>query len=258
MYDNLMKYKLNILQKVGLILVGLILITFFVQFIIYCVIRYRKKYEKIQEGMSISSLFNNVLSGIEDIGTNLENLGKIIEVIALLPIEMMDLANGISAEFACGQASVNDGFKYGWQTFSDILYCCYDKLQKVGNGKCVFYYAVDVVWGTFYTIFILLPISIIDTIFGIDLLVFINILYDLFILPIDTICFDLFGFYIFRWSDAIIQQCYRCTGGKTVEELAQYFNCTNDEISSGIDKIVTAIIPNTVWMNWFNGSTQIY
>lgn len=253
--------KLKIVQKVGLLIVGLILITFFIQFMVYSLVRYRKKYEKIQEGMTgVQKLEKGITGAFTSIGKTFTNVGKILEEIALLPIEMTHLVEGIYSEFKCGLSEFDDGFKYGWETFAIIISCCWDKLKKIGNGKCIFYYFIDIIWGVFYGILIMLPISIIDAIFGIDLQIIIKLLYDIFIAPIDDIIFSIFGFHIFRWSDSVIKDCYRCTGTingrtitKTVDEWAQLFNCSNSEITDGFHKMLEAIVPNKMWGQWFQG-----
>lgn len=258
------KIKLDLLQKTVLLLIGLVLITFSIQFVVYSVIKYRKKHEKIQEGMSASQMFNKLGKTFTSIGSTLEGVGKIIATIFALPVEINNLFTGIGNEFKCGQSEFDDGFKYGFQTFAIIVSCCWDKLKKVGNGKCAFYYFVDIIWGIFYGIFIMLPISLIDTIFGVDLLILITLFYDLFLAPIDALCFAFFGFHLFQWSDSVITQCYRCEGTingvkvtQTVDEWAQSFNCTNAEISDGAHRMLEAVIPGPMWFQWFNGNTSI-
>lgn len=265
------KMKLDILQKVALLIVGVILITFLVHFVVYSVIKYRKKQEKIQEGMSLSQIGKDITSAFSTLDNTfsgvtktVEDIGIILEDIATLPYEIGSLLYNISEQASCGQAEAADGFKYGWQTFAIIVSCCWDKLKKIGNGKCIFYYIVDIIWGIFYGIFIMLPISLIDTIFGIDLQILLTLFYESFLMPIDAVFFSIFGFHLFQWSDSIITQCYRCEGTiggrkitQTVDEWAQLFNCSNAEISGGINQMLSALVPSPQWQKWFLFSEQM-
>lgn len=258
------KLKLDLLQKTVLLLIGLILITFFIQFAIYSLIKYRKKHEKIQEGMSASKMLDQMGNGLKGIGKSVEGIGKIIGTIFALPKELNNLFKGIRKEFKCGQNEFDDGFKYGLQTFVIIISCCWDKFVKFFNGTCTYYYIIDIIWGVTVGLFIMLPISIIDAIFGIDLKILITSFYDLFLVPIDEIFFSICGFHLFQWSDSVIRNCYRCKGkmnGKTyykkIDEWSQLFNCSNAEIRDGAYRMTEAIIPGEMWFEWFKGNFNV-
>ena len=156
-----------------------------------------------------------------------------------------------------------DEFKAGADNQGKILDilapCSWEKFVNTLNGSCTRYYLVDLVWGIFYGIFIELPIVLIKAIFGIDLYIFVEIAYNLIVLPLDSLFFALSGYHLVKWSDDVINKCYRCKGTwklangqevtmyKTFDEWAKMFKCGNDQMVDATDKIFKTIFPSRLW-----------
>jgi len=160
--------------------------------------------------------------------------------------------NCAADEFGAG--AVNQG------KILDILApCSWEKFVNTLNGSCTRYYLVDIVWGIFYGIFIELPIVLIKAIFGIDLYIFVQIAYNLIVLPLDSLFFALSGYHLVKWSDDVINKCYRCKGTwklangqevtmyKTFDEWAKMFKCGNDQMVDATNKIFKTIFPSKLW-----------
>jgi hypothetical protein len=290
-----MKVKFSILHKIGIVIVGIIFITYFVPYIIEKLVEYRqekeekdKKYieskyestvqENFVEGLSLDD-FNNALdpkkNGIADgfnkVGDDLKKgfdeaanmFKKIDRVFKGIP----DLIEGIKNHVQCGSVMTNDGFDNGVKLLGILTKCAFGKTRQFLDGSCTRFYLADMIWGLIYGVFIELPLVILRAIFGVDFQFIIDLIHGVIIVPIDGIIFAMSGYHITKWSDAVISECYRCKGKlssrgvefedeKTFDEWAEMFKCTDGLIRKGFYKIFTAIIPSQKWGAWFNGDNK--
>lgn len=173
--------------------------------------------------------------------------------------------DGLSSHLNCAGKE----FKTGWENQGYIMgilaECSWSKFETFLNGSCTRYYIIDMTFGLLYGIFIELPLILIRAILGIDLQALIDIFWNLFIVPLDSMFYALSGFHIIKWDDAIIKRCYRCKGKytfangrevtlyKTWAEWASLMNCSIEQIVSGFMRIFTTLIPSPKWVSWMNG-----
>tara|TARA_B110000858_G_C17704397_1_gene427533 strand:- start:2 stop:949 length:948 start_codon:yes stop_codon:yes gene_type:complete len=165
----------------------------------------------------------------------------------------------ISSHLNCAADEFGAGFVNQGKILDILAPCSWEKFINTLNGSCTRYYLVDIVWGIFYGIFIELPIVLIKAIFGIDLYIFVQIAYNLIVLPLDSLFFALSGYHLVKWSDDVINKCYRCKGTwklangqevtmyKTFDEWAKMFKCGNDQMVDGVNKIFKTIFPSKLW-----------
>ena len=86
--------------------------------------------------------------------------------------------------------------KCGWQKITDIKYC-------------FFYYAIELVCETIYTIMVRTPVFIISLFTGYDINPTIDMVWDV-IYYIDDICYEFMGLHVIKWSDEIMDRCFLC------------------------------------------------
>jgi len=208
------------------------------------------------------NLVDDVFSVVEDV---FDGVKSIIEFIGSIPIKITDWGNGVSNHVKCGSAE----FEYGWtNTFKviDILMPCFwEKFQNLANGNCTRYYITDLILGLTYGIFVQLPIILLNAVFGINLQPILDFFYELIIVPIDAFIYAISGYHLVKWSDDIINECYRCKGTykfasgrsidiyKPLDEWAKLLNCSTEQIRNGIMKIFTSFVPGAKWQAWVNG-----
>ena len=261
--------KLSIGPKIGLIIIGIILITIFVDYFIKMAVQFRLKHEpkpNLQEGF-LGDEFMWILSMVSQELI----MGIVLFIIATAGIIigefMPNLVTGINNHFKCGMTQSDDGYKTGLQVLTVLLECSWDKFVKFFNGQCSKYYVVDILYGICYGLFVELPIFLVYILtFGqVDLSSWPAKLSAAIIGPLDEWCYGWTGYHIDRWSDDVVNNCYRCQGTVTVNGQnsqmtetfgwwASIFKCTNKEIADGTDKIFKSIIPDEYWSTWFNGN----
>ena len=187
-----------------------------------------------------------------------------VSFITMLAIGAEYWWTGFSSHLICAGKE----FKTGWENQGYIMgilaECTWDKFLTFLDGSCTRYYIVDMTLGLLYGVFVELPLLLIRAIFGIDLQVFVDIFWNLFILPIDSIFFAISGFHLVRWDEEVIKKCYRCKGKyafangrevtlyKTWAEWAKLMNCSFQQIVTGFLRIFTTLIPSNKWWAWSN------
>ena len=160
-------------------------------------------------------------------------------------------------------------FGQGWENQGYIMgilaNCSWEKFSTFIDGSCTRYYIVDMIFGLIYGVFIELPLILLRAIFGIDLQVVVDIIYNLFIVPLDSVFFAISGFHLVIWSDSVINHCYRCKGKykfadgkkvtlyKTFAEWTKLMNCSFEQIIDGFMRMMTTLIPSNKWWSWTEG-----
>jgi hypothetical protein len=287
-----MKGKFSILHKIGIIIIGIIFITYFVPYIVEKIFEHRKerrqinkrdiesKYELIVqenfvEGLSLDDFKNafdpkknGVNAGFNKIGDGMkkgfDEAGNFFKKIGAVFKGIPNLSEGINNHVRCGSVMSNDGFDNGVKLLGILTKCAFGKTRQFLDGSCTRFYLADMIWGIIYGLFIELPLVILRAIFGLDLQFIIDLIHGVVIVPLDGIIFSISGYNITKWSDSVISECYRCKGKlssngvefeteKTFDEWAEMFKCTDHLIRKGFYKIFTAIIPSQKWGAWFMG-----
>ena len=175
---------------------------------------------------------------------------------------------GLSAHLNCAGQQYKQGWNNQGRIINILAPCTWEKFVNFLNGSCTRYYFVDMIFGIIYGIFVELPLVLIKAIFGIDLFVFVDIFTNAVIVPLDTIFFILSGYHLVRWSDSVINKCYRCKGKyklangreitlyKTFAEWAKLFKCGHEQIVEGGMRIFTSLLPSEKWFAWSDGKHQ--
>jgi len=188
--------------------------------------------------------------------------------ITMLFVGIGDWAKGYANHLKCGANEMNQGFKNFFYVFSVLSECSWDKFINFWNGNCTRYYIVSMVFGLLYGVFVELPILLIKVIFGIDLQPIVDFIYDVFLVPIDAMFFAISGFHLIKWSDDVINECYRCKGEytfstgrkvtlyRTFAEWSKLYNCSGEQIFQGLGTIITTILPSGKWWAWANKRHQ--
>jgi hypothetical protein len=187
-----------------------------------------------------------------------------LSTITMFAVGFESWWTGFSSHLTCAGKE----FKTGWENQGYIMgilaQCSWSKFETFLNGSCTRYYIVDMTFGLLYGIFIELPLILIRAILGIDLQAIIDIFWNIFIVPLDSLFYALSGFHIIKWDDEIIKRCYRCKGKytfangrevtlyKTWAEWASLMNCSIEQIVTGFMRIFTTLIPSNKWWAWTN------
>ena len=252
-----------------IIIIFIILIAFIIpNLICYRIEQQRIEEEKMREGF-IDDIIAGLTKPLKSIGNAIDDvtsgIGEIIDFIGSIPKMITNFITGISNHVNCGSIE----FEYGWtNTFKviDILTACvWDKFVNFFNGNCTRYYLTDLIIGLINGIFIKLPIILINAILGINLMPFIDISYELIIIPLDTFIYTISGFHLVKWSDDIINECYRCKGPykfssgnsidiyKSFDEWSKLLSCSSIQMKNGFLRIYTSIVPSSKWGDWVKG-----
>ena len=195
--------------------------------------------------------------------------GLIISTITFFSITIAALIKGktnwlrgLNTHLKCAEDELNQGGKNSLRVYRILTSCTWEKFLNFMNGSCSRYYLVDIIWGIFYGICIELPIVLIKAIFGIDLHIFVEILYNLVVIPLDTIFFALSGYHLIAWSDDVIKKCYKCKGTwtlsngqevtmyKTFDEWGKMLDCGAEQLANGFMRAFTTILPTEKWLTW--------
>lgn len=259
----------------------IIIFLVLIAFIIPNLICYRIEQQRIEEEKMREEFVDGIIAGItkpvgkllskplESIGNAIDDvtggISDVIDFITSLPKKITDWGNGVSNHVKCGGAE----FEYGWtNTFKviDILMPCFwEKFQNLANGNCTRYYITDLILGLTYGLFIQLPIILLNAVFGINLQPILDFFYELIIVPIDAFIYAISGYHLVKWSDDIINECYRCKGTykfasgrsidiyKPLDEWAKLLNCSTEQMRNGIMKIFTSFVPGAKWQAWIDG-----
>jgi hypothetical protein len=284
-----MKQSIPMQYKLGIIILGILILTYSMPYIVEKVIEHReeqeKKYRKrmgldVEGFLDFNKIGDDIKSGADDIikplmgpitsilSTITEFVPNIFEgilqilmyffqIITGLPL----LITGIGTHFLCGGLEFKDGFINGIQVLGILLKCGLNSFVKFFNGQCTIFYIIDIIYGTLYKICIELPIVLLKNIVGLDLQFIVDLIHDLVIVPVDTLIFGLSGYHITKWPDSIVSNCYKCKGTLNGQDLElQYyqwgkmFNCTNAEVMHGVYKMMYSLFPiDRHWMTWVKG-----
>lgn len=284
--------KYTIIQKIGLCILGLIFITFFVKYLVQCAIQLRlKRKPKVvpldpEEARHIDK-YGNVKEGIDPIqlaideviianevmeeGSILGNLATtIVGFIVMIGIytavieALVHLRVGILQHVICGMTEFSSGFDNSITTIGILANCSWDKFVKFWNGTCTKYYLADMTFGLLYGILVELPCVLVYAITGIDLQPLVQMVFNVVILPMDNMIYSICGYHITKWTDSVITNCYRCQGTyefegqsitltKSFNEWAKTFKCSGQQMAHGITKIFQSIVPSAKWNAWVQG-----
>ena len=172
------------------------------------------------------------------------------------------MLTGLNTHLKCAEDELNQGSKNSLRVYQILTSCSWEKFLNFMNGSCSRYYLVDIIWGIFYGICIELPIVLIKAIFGIDLHIFVEIMYNIVVVPLDTVFFALSGYHLIVWSDDVIKKCYKCKGTwtlsngqevtmyKTFDEWGKMLDCGAEQLANGIMRAFTTILPTEKWLKW--------
>jgi hypothetical protein len=128
------------------------------------------------------------------------------------------------------------------------------------------FYVVDTIFGLIYFVGTAV-LSIVYSITGGDLKPFITMIWNITVLPLDSIIYALTGHNITKWSKSTYDRCYRCSAEFNINgdpatramyrlDLTDWYRvleCSIDEMKEGIYKMVTAVIPSRKWGSWSKG-----
>ena len=226
----------------------------------------------VNAGMNIGEFIMDGLEVSMGIISNIMKAVMFASVIALFVGTITMIAMGWSG-FTTGYKNhitcAGNEFVAGWQNQAYIIdtlaRCGWYKFLNFINGSCTRYYIVDLVLGLLYGVFIELPLTLLNAIFGLNLVPLVNALWDLVVIPIDAIFFALSGIHLIKWSESVIQKCYRCEGRwafddktvtiyKTFGEWVELGNCSGDQIIQGFNNIIGTIFPSARWGAWANNN----
>jgi hypothetical protein len=271
-----MKQPISMQYKLGILILGIIFLTYSMPYIVEKVMEHReqqeKKYRKkmglddpVIEGFGIDDIIGPIKSIVsivtEMVPTIFNGILKILmyflQIVTGLPL----LLTGMGMHFLCGGLEFKDGFLNGIEVLGVLLKCGLNSFVKFFNGQCTIFYIIDVIYGTLYKICIELPIVLLKNIIGLDLQFIVDLIHDLVIIPVDTLIFGLSGYHITKWPDSVVSNCYKCKGklnGQYLElqyyQWGKMFNCTNSEIMHGMYKMMYSVFPiDRHWMTWSKG-----
>lgn len=267
-----MKQPIPMQYKLGILILGIIFLTYSMPYIVEKVMEHREEQEK--KYRKKMGLDDPVIEGfgIDDIIGPIKSIGEMVPMIfnGILQILMYFLQivtglplliTGIGMHFLCGGLEFKDGFINGIQVLGILFKCGLNSFVKFFNGQCTIFYIIDVIYGTLYKICIELPIVLVKNVIGLDLQFIVDLIHDLVVIPLDTLIFGLSGYHITKWPDSIVSNCYKCKGKLNGQDLElQYyqwgkmFNCTNAEIMHGMYKMIYSVFPiDRHWMTWAKG-----
>lgn len=187
-----------------------------------------------------------------------------ISLIVMLTTGASSWWIGFSSHLSCAGKQFASGWENQGYIMGVLAECSWSKFLTFLDGSCTRYYIVDMTLGLLYGVFVELPLLLIRAIFGIDLQVFVDIFWNVFVLPIDSIFYALSGFHLVKWDEDVIKKCYRCKGKytfangntvtlhKTFAEWAELMNCSFEQIVQGFIRIFTTLIPSNKWWAWAN------
>jgi hypothetical protein len=261
------------LYKGTVIGIGLIVITFGVQWLMERMAAYEalhrpKEVEGFWGPMEwVFSIMEN-LATISSLVTSSMGILTTLTIYAVVLASTQGIAIGMFQHFLCGGKWFGAGFVNGFQALWIMFVCMMDKTTSIMSGDCIRFYLVDIIYGLIYFIGNAV-LSIIWGITGVDLHPVISIMWDVTVVPLDSMIFAITGKYITRWSDSTYTRCYHCSAdfspnGKnktrydnlTFYDWAGVLKCSIDEMSEGIYKMVTAVVPSRKWGAWAVGQHQ--
>jgi len=276
-----MKQPISMQYKIGILILGILILTYSMPYIVEKVMEHRKeqeqKYRKrmglddpSKEGfLSADDILGPIMGPIKSIVSIvtelvptifngiLQLLMYFLQIVTGLPL----LLTGMGLHFLCGGMEFADGFVNGIQVLGVLLKCGLHSFVNFFNGQCTIYYILDIIFGTIYKLCIELPIVLLKNLLGLDLQFIVDLIHDLVVIPLDTLVSGLLGFHITKWPDSIVNKCYKCSGKINGQDLTlQYyqwgkmFNCTNAEIMHGMYKMIYSVFPiDKHWTTWAKG-----
>jgi len=267
-----MKQPIPMQYKLGILILGIIFLTYSMPYIVEKVMEHReeqeKKYRKkmglddpVIEGFGIDDLIGPIKSIGQMVPMIFKGILQILMYFLKIVTGLPLLLTGMGMHFLCGGLEFKDGLINGLQVLGVLLKCSLNSFVKFFNGQCTIFYIIDIIYGTLYKICIELPIVLVKNVIGLDLQFIVDLIHDLVVIPLDTLIFGLSGYHITKWPDSIVSNCYKCKGSLNGQELElQYyqwgkmFNCTNSEIMHGAYKMIYSLFPiDRHWMTWAKG-----
>jgi hypothetical protein len=275
----------SIVKRGVVILLGLIIITFGVKWLMHRMHAYKELQESrkpkpldddddlmmIEGFWGVPEWMFSILHELQTILAQITAYMGIFTTITIYTIVLASLngiAVGIFNHFICGGEWFVFGFVNGIQAAGIMLKCMAEKLGSILTGDCLRFYVVDIIYGLIYFIGSAV-LSIIWTITGVDLQPIIGMGWNLTVEPLDSMIFSLTGHHITRWSDATHTRCYKCAANFAPNgENSKYYDqlniydwgsvlwCSIDGMKEGVYKMVTAIIPSRKWGAWSRGHHQ--
>jgi len=244
--------KYDFYKKLQIIILGILLITWFSYYVGEKIKEYQdKKHKKYMENFEIfgekfpdpptlddikNGIVEKVVQPIKDWGDNTftkpftqlynnaikmfkdaENffvklLHELIDPINNVITGVEDVFKGLGYHFDCGRKASNKGYDLGLKILGVQFNCATTKLKNVFNGSCVFYYFADMIFGVIYFLSVQTPIFLIKNILGLDLHFIIDFIKALVIDPIDMMTTSIMGISITHWSKDVVNKCYLCEG----------------------------------------------
>jgi hypothetical protein len=260
----------KILAKAVVVIVGLVIITFGVRWIMHTVHEYEEMHKTptVQEGMWTQYEWPVELEGVFAAITNIvlstENLVTMLAIYAAVILSLQQLSKGIFHHFLCGGELFSYGFVNGIQALWIMIKCGLEKMGSIVTGDCLRFYVVDMVFGLIYFIGSAI-LSIFWTITGVDLKPLIKMAWNITVEPLDALIFALTGHHITKWSPETYTRCYTCTADfspngqrkdtyhLTISQWFSVFECGFDEMAEGVYKMVTSVVPSQKWGSWIAG-----
>jgi len=212
------------LHKIIICYIGIILITAII-FIL------KIQPEPTQEGMSLNDI-GKTLGNIRSFFTNITKDLKQLPIRVNKFLSSFDtLGKALNSEFTNIGAALKLGgddiggffeliltiFPYLGKFFSQYLgprINC--GIEKIGNlNYCFFYYFMNMLGETLYTIFVRGPIFLIKLVSGFDLNPIAIMLWD-GIYCMDDFLYGMFGYHFIKWSDEIMDKCFLCKNLKSM------------------------------------------
>lgn len=267
-----MKQPISMQYKIGILILGIIVLTYSMPYIVEKVMEHReeqeKKYRKkmgledpVMEGFGIDDLMGPIKSIGQMVPMIFKGILQILMYFLKIVTGLPLLLTGMGMHFLCGGLEFKDGLINGLQVLGVLLKCSLNSFVKFFNGQCTIFYIIDIIYGTLYKICVELPIVLMKNVIGLDLQFIVDLIHDLVVIPLDTLIFGLSGYHITKWPDSIVSNCYKCKGSINGQEMElQYyqwgkmFNCTNSELMHGAYKMIYSLFPiDRHWMTWAKG-----
>ena len=118
-----------------------------------------------------------------------------------------EFGTGVKSEFDNLGKSLKLGFSDIFCLIGTLGTCGIHFLNNLGN--CIFYYILEMIGYIIYTIFFVFPVYVIKSITGLDMMYFVDKLWEMFYY-FDKMLFSISKMHFMHYPDSIIKQCYTC------------------------------------------------
>jgi len=188
------------------------------------------------------SLSTHYIENLKTRGVNFQNAFKTLKTALEQEYQAITqgstlIGNDINRVANTSTNYINDFFiKYLTPRFA----CGIQKIQDF--NYCFFYYLVNLIKETIYTIFVRTPVYTTLLFTGYDLTSYINMVWD-GIYFIDDMIYSSFEIHILRWSDEIMDRCFLCKNLSPLPNSGPVTNAFN-KIGTDTTKTVPAMFNN--------------